>query len=1441
MISDKKPVYISQSSNESLQVEKENRNEENLFDDEIPSSQNAEVGSSQDLNLLSQSRFISQRNVNIRRTQCGIESGKNYFQITLMNCQMQITEMGVECTKGNDTISFIRRVRVYLTSAPDFPDNISKFLKYFNEMFSLKTDDDVNMAGRFLSGCLLNISSSATPQFYPCQTSLIQCFLSIDCLKVEVVSSLLENLKFYVTAHNEVAQEFIVSLVLNQFKFSDQLLDTETYKIMYDEMFEILKLTKSIPCRECIIISFRELEDSIQDKAVKRLMTFYNDEELLTSKIIDTLTDMCISNETVNVLNTKILNLFRTGAPITLYPSMVNYLLNYTDSSTSLIKILREYLNWDLDANNSKDAEVKAQVFNMIKKSLFKKNMMDDWLKIIGSLNTAAEQRPIDLLVLLVILNLTEEKFQQIKKIIIQKLCNGFYDKKYLESVFLNFPSVINQNFPVFIDLLEVLHKNKLYEVYAFTAQCYKLLFEIPSCDKKKLVGSLVHFICERSSSSNLPFATNCDFKINSLTILNDIKDNEVAASILLLNYQQLLLALDFSKVQLTPNEFRSMMSLLCSLAYASTFEHNKNQSLEYTTVNERMAMLREHLEMMIKKATGSFDKKYKKYGIIGIVKLVSSMVNNVMTSSENIKDSDLSTEDLPSGQIRNAAVLIEYMFSSVRNDPYGLAMCYDELSIEYNLKKDESQMNDLFLTWLSEHLLNIFQSTYFVEYCTDEIPGSQSIKLAYKFLIEDPEIQCEMGMNMGMKVFMEQNEVDYVILPALFKIVRILMAERNGLDKLTACGSCPIMLPTSFLTDDDVLNDFDEVRAKQQLDVYFHVANWFREIIGTFVGSKDPLVQQSVRIRLSQLVKVENKIAKLLSQMPQHYQPPISDFMDSLSSSVNFEAIVKSKKGSKPKPAKRSKKAHKNTSNSDAHDEQANINQRINAHINDGSDISQFCRSIDTEVIVMLKDFNLDANEDKEDELGLPGLRFLLTVIQKEVEVSFKPKVSSFGDQKRKIQDSIEFLFMNLAKIFGMLSDELNEISQEAEKTDDEDIYYTDRTNLVKQCFYLILQIFTTVFSWPKFNNENYKEILEDSLRQLLPPTINTDGLKQSELCYRVLEVFLEYEKNVKNIQCAVALHTFMQIILKHSGDDLQRESIHDLCERFLKVDWKDSRGMPEKGGTFNGYLDQLIKGFVLDVSLKQINEYTTTFVESFHLMNNKNDILHFPSFNKSNCLLILRAYFIRLSALLFKASSMSSNLTLDYLEQVVDSFTKLQSVVKKLSMVNGYSTLLRHFQIFIKIFSSKGIPQIEKNMQRDAMKVANLVKKVQDVTRFIHMICCDSKISKNKVLLSQVPRSRQYVFEFFRNVQALCASANIPFWSSFLRKMNIDGDEIMSQSTINTSMNSVVSEDEDEPMEEDEELHEIEEDVEMIPVSRGSFSKTRSSKSTRSGSTIV
>lgn len=77
-------------------------------------------------------------------------------------------------------------------------------------------------------------------------------------------------------------------------------------------------------------------------------------------------------------------------------------------------------------------------------------------------------------------------------------------------------------------------------------------------------------------------------------------------------------------------------------------------------------------------------------------------------------------------------------------------------------------------------------------------------------------------------------------------------------------------------------------------------------------------------------------------------------------------------------KPAKRSKKT-KNTSNTETHDDSANSNQRIHAHIKDGSDISQFCRTIDTEVIVMLKDFNLDANEDNENELGLPGLRFVV------------------------------------------------------------------------------------------------------------------------------------------------------------------------------------------------------------------------------------------------------------------------------------------------------------------------------------------------------------------------------------------------------------------------------------------------------------------------------
>lgn len=89
------PVFVSQNlveiNNQDVNNEDEIASSQDPKDHEIPSSQDENV--SQNV-LVSQSRFLSQRHHITRLTQEQDIRGKNYFEIALISCKIQITDMG---------------------------------------------------------------------------------------------------------------------------------------------------------------------------------------------------------------------------------------------------------------------------------------------------------------------------------------------------------------------------------------------------------------------------------------------------------------------------------------------------------------------------------------------------------------------------------------------------------------------------------------------------------------------------------------------------------------------------------------------------------------------------------------------------------------------------------------------------------------------------------------------------------------------------------------------------------------------------------------------------------------------------------------------------------------------------------------------------------------------------------------------------------------------------------------------------------------------------------------------------------------------------------------------------------------------------------------------------------------------------------------------------
>lgn len=200
-----------------------------------------------------------------------------------------------------------------------------------------------------------------------------------------------------------------------QFKFSDQLLASESYTAMYEKLFDILTKTENESCREVIISNFRDFDELKQDDAVKRLMTMYEDKLELLTPFIETFTEMCISDSTMLRVSSLVQYLLANNCDTKLYPGIVKYLLYYSKSPAEVIDEIRRNLEW-----NNASTSVKLKVIQLLEKSIRRQEVKiaDLWIKAVLNLEKSEDLKPLDFVVLLTILSVKEEKLAAIKKIV---------------------------------------------------------------------------------------------------------------------------------------------------------------------------------------------------------------------------------------------------------------------------------------------------------------------------------------------------------------------------------------------------------------------------------------------------------------------------------------------------------------------------------------------------------------------------------------------------------------------------------------------------------------------------------------------------------------------------------------------------------------------------------------------------------------------------------------------------------------------------------------------------------------------------------------------------------------------------------------------------------------------------------------------------------------
>lgn len=815
--------------------------------------------------------------------------------------------------------------------------------------------------------------------------------------------------------------------------------------------------------------------------------------------------------------------------------------------------------------------------------------------------------------------------------------------------------------------------------------------------DKKEIIGSLVQFLCEKTQQ--LPFGPQSEFKIMTLNILSSMEKQA-----LLVHHKILLRVLNYSKVKLTYDEHRLVMELLCSIAFATEIS-SKLSYMEKQKLEEERSSLQEHLEMTTTKLMGSPDVKIKCLGIIGAIKIVSaSVVNIVLDSDEAVKTENISIDDIPPGQIREAAKRVMFIFDSVRDDPYGLAMIYDEMTLEFKAKRGQFNINELFITWLSEMIFKRFNEI------TVEINAATPSNFSHQLKISCDELpEPEIAVRLGM---MENKNIAF--LPSLFKLFRLTIQHLyGGLSSMYVFSCMPITLPNNFSDNEDV--------DREKLNLHFHCANWLREIIGTYChwtsDDKDALCS-IVKQRLKQLVEVENRLGKMLRYAPEGYYPPAASFLDVTEKRKLFETMRKAKKPP-------TKKARKNAN-------VEGVDEDDDGHV---VPIGKFCREIDTQVILLLMEKYKFSTEVSEDELGLLELHFLLDDVFQKISASCRTGSagSGFYDPIRTIRDLNGSIMESLVGIFQQIRETFVAMSQQANAEDVDDVFYTKDANILKNCFSLILRLFTVIFTCPKLKLDKHKDVRLETLKAVIPADdlpANVD-LDVDQFCIIIIEHGTSFDGNVKSIDCAVSLIKYLHTISKVSGCDDHRDTVMKSVENFLKKQWKDAKGNDEEGAAFSSNLEKLLEIYVDGSNLSALEKFIDTMAEDFKFIIGK-QISHqqtFPCFTKTNSIVMMRVYMARLSQIILNSHSTNY----DFWRRCTFIYSKFKEITKFFGSATAYIFYLKHFLVFMKGFNTQGIVALKKEL-KDKEKVIKLVRSVQDVTRFSHGLSCDLKVRKSK-----------------------------------------------------------------------------------------------------------
>ncbi|KAJ8984875.1 hypothetical protein NQ317_002715 [Molorchus minor] len=298
----------------------------------------------------------------------------------------------------------------------------------------------------------------------------------------------------------------------------------------------------------------------------------------------------------------------------------------------------------------------------------------------------------------------------------------------------------------------------------------------------------------------------------------------------------------------------------------------------------------------------------------------------------------------------------------------------------------------------------------------------------------------------------------------------------------------------------------------------------------------------------------------------------------------------------------------------------------------------------------------------------------------------------------------------------------------------------FTPEVSELKACFGLVLDIYYHIFSWTGFQHSRNLDLLKNYLRGLrLSQTQSLNSANR--LIVEFIGRLAGYHQQCLELPHAVSLIRIIECLYSIISQSQEIDKkITAVAEKLLNRRWYNSKGDLESGKNCNANIDILIKVYLKGADVKTISGLVGTLQDQVSNLNTKEDCLHMlGSINKQN----FHIFYTGLCTALLNRVK-----------------TELQSLTNRehLELWNDTAKIMQALQAIAKARESK----------------VNL-------------------FTKDSSLMAHVPKFRLTLETLVYKVKAMLVANNCSaaFWMGNLRNKDLDGEDILSQSTTVTEEN--------------------------------------------------